>query len=644
MTNIRIIIGLFILCFASTLAFSSTNKENRSEALADSMKNKVGQKDFLPFYREYMQLAEQQADTAGIEDAYNRITTHYYRLRNTDSLKIAAYQYMDWCKKYGKVNSRYTQWRQYIQLLTEQGLQDESIRETELLQKDADAAKSLFGIACSEMCIGYNHRVFSNNVKLCLEYYTSALKHFEDAGFYTDAYVVSLNIIQTYLARGEYASAMEYLNRMEGLIETMKRNDVPVRQELTMRYFQFQVIATLALKGKKEAEAYIARTDEYYNENINVFSKEGWFGYKILCARTLSDNQMALNYLDSLMDYHHSVGSCYPANHLLRAQFLEQMNRFEDACTAYKAYAHVNDSVRSAEQDEQLSKYTVQFEVDKLERDKLELRAEVNRNLFITSVVVGSLILILLVVISYYYLRTLSMNRKLDAANKAVVRASHMKSSFIQHITHEIRTPLNSIIGFSSLMAAGGLSEEEMEEYAQQMEVSNVYLLDLVNNVIDIADMDSQTDDMPKKQVDVDTCCRECLNVTRQNLKDGIELQYIPASTPVIMNTVEPWMKRVLLGLLNNANKFTESGFIRLSYVEDKQKHLVRFIIEDSGSGVDENYRDSIFERFVKADTFSPGTGLGLPIIRQIMDLVDGKVYLDTTYTEGARFVVEWPQ
>lgn len=644
MTNIRIIIGLFILCFASTLAFSSTNKENPIEALADSMKNKVGQKDFLPFYQEYMRLAEQKADTTKIENAYNWITTHYYRLRNTDSLRIVTYQFMDWCKKHDRANSRYIQWRQYIQLLTEQGMQDESIRETELLQKDADAANSLFGIACSEMCIGYNHRVFSNNVKLCLEYYTSALKHFEDAGFYSDAYVVSLNIIQTYLARGEYASAMEYLNRMAGLIDTMKRKDIPVRRELTMRYYQFQVIATLALKGREEAETYITQTDKFYKENINIFSQEGWFGYKILCARTLNDNQMALNYLDSLMNYHHSVGSCYPANHLLRAQFLEQMNRFEDACSAYKVYAHVNDSVRSLEQDEQLSKYTVQFEVDKLERDKLELRAEVNRNLFITSSIIGSLILILLVVITYYYLRTLSMNRKLDAANKAVVRASHMKSSFIQHITHEIRTPLNSIIGFSSLMAAGGLSEEEMEEYAQQMEISNAYLLDLVNNVIDIADMDSQTDDMPKKLVDVDSCCRECLDVTRQKLKDGIELQYIPASTPVIINTVEPWMKRVLLGLLNNANKFTESGFIRLSYAEDKHKHLVRFIIEDTGPGVDENYRNSIFERFVKADNFSPGTGLGLPIIRQIMDLVDGKVYLDTTYPDGARFVVEWPQ
>lgn len=62
------------------------------------------------------------------------------------------------------------------------------------------------------------------------------------------------------------------------------------------------------------------------------FPREGWLGYKILCARTLNDNQMALNYLDSLMDYHHSVGSCYPANHLLKAQFMEQMGRFEDAC------------------------------------------------------------------------------------------------------------------------------------------------------------------------------------------------------------------------------------------------------------------------------------------------------------------------
>ena len=638
------VISLFILCFASTFAFSSTNKEKRLEALSDSISNKIGQKDFMPFYQEYMSLARQQNDTVNIDNAYSQIASHYYRLRNTDSLKVVAYEYMDWCLKCGHVNNRYTQWRQYIQLLTEKGLQDEAMRETELLQKDADAAKSAFGMACGEMCIGYNHRMFSNNVKLCLEYYSSALKHFVEAGFYEDAYVVSLNIIQTNLARGEYANAIEYLDRMPGLIEKMKRKNMPVRPELTMRYYQFQVIATLALKGKKTAEPFIAQADKFYHENMNTFPREGWLGYKILCARTLNDHKMALTYLDSLMDYHHSVGSCYPANHLLKAQFMEQMGRFEDACEVYKSYAHINDSIRSAELDEQLSKYTVQFEVDKLEHDKLELRAEVNRNLFITSLIVGGLILALLLVITFYYMRSLSLNRKLDAANKAVVKASHMKSSFIQHITHEIRTPLNSIIGFSSLMAAGGLTQEEIEEYARQMESSNAYLLDLVNNVIDIADMDSQTDDMPKKQVNVDACCRECMEAVRQNLKDEIELQYAPSSALVTLCTVEVWIKRVLLGLLNNANKFTESGFIRLSYAEDKPNHLVRFIIEDSGPGIDENYRDAIFERFAKIDAFTQGTGLGLSIIRQIMELVDGNVRLDTSYAGGARFVVEWPQ
>lgn len=105
------VISLFILCFASTLAFSSTNKEQQLEVLSDSISKKIGQKDFIPFYQEYMRLARQQNDTARIDDAYSLITSHYYRLRNTDSLKVVAYEYMDWSLKRGNVNNRYTQWR-----------------------------------------------------------------------------------------------------------------------------------------------------------------------------------------------------------------------------------------------------------------------------------------------------------------------------------------------------------------------------------------------------------------------------------------------------------------------------------------------------------------------------------------------------
>lgn len=95
-----------------------------------------------------------------------------------------------------KNNARYQIWRQYIQRLTESGRQEEAIAETELLNKDAEKKRSRYGQACSEMCIGYNHRIFSNNMKLCIEYYNNALKIFEDAKYYEDAYVVCLNIIK----------------------------------------------------------------------------------------------------------------------------------------------------------------------------------------------------------------------------------------------------------------------------------------------------------------------------------------------------------------------------------------------------------------------------------------------------------------
>lgn len=643
MRKVRILTCLSILCFAFTNVFSNTNIVKKTAALADSVTSKVGTKEFSPYFKECMKLARETNDTIVIERIYNEAMMHYYRSGEADSLKLYTYEYMDWCQEHGKPHLRYQYWRQYIQQLTEKGMQDEAISETELLRKDAATAKSNYGLACSEMCIGYNHRVFSNDVKRCLDYYHSALKHFEESGFFEDAYVVSLNIVQIYLARAEYANAINALNIVEQLEQTMHGKNIKIRAELMLRYYQFRVIATLASKGKNAAGPYIQQTDRFYAENPNVVAKDAWYGYKILCARTQDDLNTVLHYLDSLQVYHQSIGSCYPSNYLMKAQCLEQLGRFPDACAVYKEYVHLNDSIRSAELDDQLSKYTVQFEVYKLEKEKLELKAEVNKNRFIASLVIGALMLVLLITITYHYLRTLKMNRKLDAANKAVVRASHMKSSFIQHITHEIRTPLNSIVGFSSLMVSGGLDEEESQEYSKQVETNNAYLLELINNVIDIADMDSQTDALPKKPVNVDACCQECLEIIRRELKPDIELEYHPSSIHTTLQTVYPWMKRVLSVLLSNANKFTDSGFIRLSYEEDKTNRLVCFVVEDSGSGVDEKHKDMIFERFLKVDNFTRGTGLGLSIAKQIMEIVDGRIYLDTNYTGGARFVVEWP-
>lgn len=643
MKSIRIRLCLVILLFGCAQYTWSVDKTKELKIWSDSARNSVGKEGFLPFHRHHIELARALEDTVQINLAYANIVTHYYQLGNVDSLKIASYDYMDWCEKQHKEVTRYQTWREYVQRLTEKGMQEEAIAETERLRSDAVKRKSAYGQACSEMCIGYNHRVFSNNVKLCLDYYNSALKLFEGSGYYEDAYVVYLNIAQLHLGRQENAEVIETLGRLERLTNLMKQKGIAENYGLVLRFYQFRVIATLADKGKKAAQKYIDETDRYYRKHSDSVLKDAWYGYKILCGRTLQDWKETIVYLDSLSDYNYSIGVCYPANHLFKAQCLETMGRLDEACKAYVEYAQLNDSVRTAEMADQLSKYTVQFEVNKLQMEKLELSAKSSRDRFIISLIAGTIILILLLILTYYYMRSLAMNKKLDAAGKAVVRASRMKSSFIQHITHEIRTPLNAIVGFSSLLAEGGLDEEEGREYSRQINSSNIYLLDLVNNVIDTADMDSQTEDMPKKAVDVNVCCEASMTAIRPLLKETVELQYSSQPTPLMVQGSPLWMERVLLILLNNANKFMDAGVIRLRYEEDKQQHLVRFIVEDDGPGIDAQYKEAIFERFYKIDNFTPGTGLGLAVAHQIMDLVGGRIYLDTTYANGARFVVEWP-
>lgn len=643
MKSTRIHLCLVILLFGCTQYAWSIDRTKELNIWSDSVQSSIGKEGFIPLYQRHIELARALKDTQQINLAYVSIVTHYYQLGKIDSLKIASYVYMDWCEKQHKEVSRYQIWREYVQRLTEKGMQEEAIAETERLRLDAVNRKSAYGQACSEMCIGYNHRVFSNNVKLCLDYYNSALTLFEGSGYYEDAYVVYLNIVQIYLGRQENAEAMETLGRLERLTNLMKHKGVAENHGLVLRFYQFRVIATLADKGKKAAQQYIDETDRYYRKHSDSTLKDAWYGYKILCGRTLQDWKETIAYLDSLHNYNYSIGVCYPANHLLKAQCLETMGRLDEACKAYAEYAQLNDSVRTAEMGDQLSKYTVQFEVNKLKMEKLELSAKSSRDRFIISLVAGVIILILLLVLTYYYMRSLAMNKKLDAAGKAVVKASRMKSSFIQHITHEIRTPLNAIVGFSSLLAEGGLDEEERLEYCRQINSSNTFLLDLVNNVIDTADMDSQTENMPKMAVDVNACCEASIVAIRPLLKETVELQYSPQSAPLMVQGISLWMERVLIILLNNANKFMNAGVIRLKYEEDKQQHLIRFIVEDSGPGIDAQYKSAIFERFHKIDSFTPGTGLGLAVAHQIMDLVGGKIYLDTTYVNGARFVVEWP-
>ena len=148
-----------------------------------------------------------------------------------------------------------------------------------------------------------------------------------------------------------------------------------------------------------------------------------------MCCRILGDLKGNIAYVDSLMDYQHSLGLCYPYNHYMKGELQEQLGDYRAACRSYARYGAVSDSVRTAEMDDKLSKYTAQFEVDRLKMEKLELSARLNEERLMIALAVGGLVLLLLLLITYLYIRTLSMNRKLEAARRAVEKMSQVKSS-----------------------------------------------------------------------------------------------------------------------------------------------------------------------------------------------------------------------
>ena len=605
------------------------------KALADSAQKVLGQDRLPSINARWIKLARELNDTVQISDAHNNLISHYYQLGDIDHLKAATYEYMDWCRKYQRTRDRYMAWRQYIQRLTEKGMQEEAMAETVRLHQDAEQARDKYGLACGEMCIGYNHRVFGNNVKLCIENYNNALKLFEEGSYYRDAYVVLLNIIQTYLSRSEYAEAGEYLSKLSQLEDKLDRKQVSIDPSLHLRFCEFRVIGLLANEGRKATEPYIEETDRFYRQHPKSSTPEAWFGYKIMCCRILGDLKGNIAYVDSLMDYQHSLGLCYPYNHYMKGELQEQLGDYRAACRSYARYAAVSDSVRTAEMDDKLSKYTAQFEVDRLKMEKLELSARLNKERLMIALAVGGLVLLLLLLITYLYIRTLSMNRKLEAARRAVEKMSQVKSSFIQHITHEIRTPLNSIVGFSTLLAESD-DEEEKKEYLRIIESSNEFLLQLIGDILDISKIESGKMEFIYTTLRLSEIFAPQQQAFALRVAPGVKVIFESDGNDYCIVSEKTRLTQVLTNFLSNAVKFTSSGSIRFGYrLTDDGIYVY---VTDTGMGISKESQASIFNRFVKLNSFKQGTGLGLSICKTIIEKLKGKIGVESEEGKGSTF------
>jgi signal transduction histidine kinase len=145
-------------------------------------------------------------------------------------------------------------------------------------------------------------------------------------------------------------------------------------------------------------------------------------------------------------------------------------------------------------------------------------------------------------------------------------------------------------------------------------------------------------------EAECESICKEAMNAAEHRLQPGVQLRFCPEmDLPFSFQSDALRIQQVLTNLLTNACKHTPAGEIRLSCSLEKNPGMLTFCVEDTGPGIPPSEAQRIFERFVKLDDFVQGTGLGLSICREITAKMGGKIYLDTTYSPGARFVFAVP-
>ena len=229
-------------------------------------------------------------------------------------------------------------------------------------------------------------------------------------------------------------------------------------------------------------------------------------------------------------------------------------------------------------------------------------------------------------------------------AKQAAEQSNRMKTVFIQNMSHEVRTPLNAIVGFSQLLGlpAEMLSEEERAEYTGYVLNNANMLTMLVDDILNAADVDSGKYHVSLEDAQVNEICRSAIKSTEYRALPGVNMYYTTEVADDFSVRTDPRrVQQVLINFLTNACKHTEEGEIHVHCSLSETSGRVSLSVADTGCGIPADQAEKIFERFSKLDNFVQGTGLGLNICREIADRLGGKVYLDTSYTGGARFVFE---
>ena len=553
---------------------------------------------------------------------------------------------MEWFRNNQQWDNYYRSWQLRSNALSAMGKLQLALQETQRMLSDAKERNNKLGHAMAYKQIG----VIYLNMKQT-EPAVDALQHYAELMKDEESDISSLSNIYYRMAKAydydeAYDKELQVTNDWKRFLrEKVGQRTDPEARECYNAWYLAKAAACIGLKQFENAREALDSAS-YHAHLINT-SLSLHHTYKMQARYYLArgDAANALLYTDSVRlvtnekDDHTSE---------IRAQALMMLDRGSEAAEIYQRLYHEKDSVFGRDARQHLDELNTLFQID-------ELKTEQQRTKFrYTLIAASSIVLALLVLLIFGRRNTIrqkKVNEQLRIANERAIVSSKMKTEFIRNISHEIRTPLNIVSGFTQILTSPDMelpagSKRDIQERVTE---NTDRITKLVDRMLELSDVNNENLIDRNDQTNA-------LNIVSQAIDySGIALHTRPgnADAAVVFNTLDNeelassealltnsrYAVHALAQLLENAVKFTKEGSITLRMTSSGTK--VCFSVEDTGIGIPADQTEHIFEEFVQLNEFADGAGIGLTVARSIAQRMGGNLWLDTDYTQGARFVLE---
>lgn len=467
---------------------------------------------------------------------------------------------------------------------------------------------------------------------------------------------VNDNIYLSYLNSKENEKTVAFLETMMNMLEQYKetpdvRKDIYQNFEYVYMLYYLGMAHFPSLVGYEKAYDCLIKSDKMLRKRDDLLTL--YFSYRSF-YEDMGDYNKTILYQDSVIYLMNSDDSA-TALAVLSSAYKDQAKSYAALHNYKVAYARMveYDLLREKMINEESNRLRAEMDT-RYDLNHLELERErlISRNRHIASLAIS---FVLLLSIAWGISQRLHLNKqkliqkKLVESNKEVIRQSEkaqesekMKTAFVNSMCHEIRTPLNAINGFSNLLLDESIDAECKEEFPELIQKNTDLLTRLLTDLLEVSTLSSSVEELPMEEADIySICMQEMDKLESTEKKKDIRYCLDLDEGNCIIRTNVPYLSQTIAHLLNNANKFTESGQITLSCHKVEDQLVIK--VTDTGIGIPAEKQEWVFDRFTKLDEFKPGAGLGLYICQLIVKRLGGTIQIDKEYTQGTSFILTFP-